>query len=169
MEQAPLILTLAIMPEAQAYFDQLRKQHFPKERNFLDAHLTLFHHLTLPEQELRETILKGCQRQASFPLQVTGLMPLGRGVAFKIESETLTNLHAQLQQRWFSSLTAQDQQKLRPHITVQNKVTPEAANALLQTLSSDFQPFVTVATGLTLWRYMNGPWELLERFDFQGR
>ena len=167
MEKAPLILTLSLEPEAQAYFKRLRKLHFPPERNYLEAHLTLFHHLTLPEKEIEETLLQLCQQQEPFPLQVTGLMPLGRGVAFKIKSERLLELHQQLQQHWFSTLTAQDQQKIRPHITVQNKVTPKAARELEQKLGEGFSPFTTRATGLTLWQYEKGPWRFQQQFGFR--
>ena len=41
----PLILTLVLDAASQAFFDRLRRQHFPPERNVLDAHLTLFHAL----------------------------------------------------------------------------------------------------------------------------
>ena len=37
---APLILTLALDDVAQAYFDALRRQHFPPKINYLTAHLT---------------------------------------------------------------------------------------------------------------------------------
>ncbi|WP_204248378.1 hypothetical protein [Hymenobacter sp. PAMC 26628] len=42
---APLILTLALDTDSQAYFDELRRQHFPAKINYLAAHVTLFHHL----------------------------------------------------------------------------------------------------------------------------
>ena len=34
----PLILSLDIDPEAQRYFDGLRKAYLPQEINFIDAH-----------------------------------------------------------------------------------------------------------------------------------
>ncbi|QHL86015.1 2'-5' RNA ligase family protein [Nibribacter ruber] len=166
MEQTPLILTLSLDPAAQAYFNALRTLHFPPERNYLHAHLTLFHHLTIPEKEIMETVREVCLSQKPFLLEVTGLLPLGRGVAFKLESETLLTFHAQLRQRWLPALTAQDQQKLRPHVTVQNKVTPEAAKALLHKLNGEFKPFTTKATGVMLFKYLNGPWQFLQQFDF---
>ncbi|MCF0072698.1 2'-5' RNA ligase family protein [Dyadobacter sp. CY261] len=46
---SPLVATLLIAPAAQAYFDDLRRQYFPKERNFLNAHLTLFN--ALPDEQ----------------------------------------------------------------------------------------------------------------------
>ncbi|WP_460504174.1 2'-5' RNA ligase family protein, partial [Hymenobacter agri] len=47
---APLILTLALDAASQAYFNDLRTQHFPPKINYLAAHLTLFHHLPGTEQ-----------------------------------------------------------------------------------------------------------------------
>ncbi|WP_208644854.1 2'-5' RNA ligase family protein [Mucilaginibacter kameinonensis] len=44
-EKKTLILTLRLDEESQAFFDEMRKRHFPQERNFLKAHLTLFHQL----------------------------------------------------------------------------------------------------------------------------
>jgi hypothetical protein len=41
----PLIVTALMDAVAQERFDQLRRSHFPPERNHLDAHLTLFHRL----------------------------------------------------------------------------------------------------------------------------
>ena len=41
----PLIVTALLDEVAQERFDRLRREHFPPERNHLDAHLTLFHRL----------------------------------------------------------------------------------------------------------------------------
>ena len=41
----PLIVTALLDEVAQERFDRLRREHFPPERNQLDAHLTLFHRL----------------------------------------------------------------------------------------------------------------------------
>lgn len=166
---APLILTLALSPEAQTLFNELREQHFPPERNYLQAHVTLFHHL--PGQE-QPTIEAELQRLTStlplLPLRVTGLRFLGRGVAYDLENLVLQQLHKQLQTTWAAWLTPQDQQRLKPHITVQNKVDPSVARALHQELLAQFEPFEAVGTGLHLWAYRNGPWEKLREFPFSS-
>ena len=41
----PLILTAQIPETFLARFDRLRQIHFPPDRNFLRAHLTMFHRL----------------------------------------------------------------------------------------------------------------------------
>jgi 2'-5' RNA ligase len=165
---APLILTLALDAEAEAFFDALRHQHFPPERNFLAAHLTLFHHLPPQEPAIIETIEALCTQQQSFLLQVAGVVSIGRGVAYKLESAVLQNLHRKWQQQWQPWLISQDKQTLWPHVTVQNKVTPEEARALLQQLQSTFTPFEVQATGLRLWNYLGGPWELVISVPFHA-
>jgi hypothetical protein len=163
--EAPLILTLALNPEAEQFFNQLRQHYFPPERNFLAAHLTLFHHLP-QEPKIIDDIKKYCAQQQSFLLQVTGVLSLGRGVAYKLESAVLQTAHMQLQQQWQSWLISQDRQTLRTHVTVQNKVTPAQAQDLLQQLRSTFSPFEVMSVGLRLWRYLGGPWDLLQTFPF---
>lgn len=124
---APLILTLALNAEAEDFFNGLRQQHFPPERNFLNAHLTLFHHLPPHEPQVLEDVETCGAQQSQIPLQVMGIVNIGRGVAYKLESPVLQHLHKGLQQQWQPWLTAQDKQKLWPHITIQNKVAPPVA------------------------------------------
>ncbi len=161
----PLILALKLDDASFAYLDGLRKAHFPPALNYLDAHLTLFHHLPdLPAvTDLLRTVA-GAQLPIS--LEVTGLMKLGRGVAFRMKSEPLTQLQAYLKWQWREWLTPQDQQGFRPHVTVQNKVDPATANALYDALAAAFKPFTATGTGLSLWEYHNGPWQKREDFAF---
>jgi hypothetical protein len=49
---APIIITAEMGKADQAWANGLRAKHFPHERNFLDAHITLFHHL--PPSHLAE-------------------------------------------------------------------------------------------------------------------
>lgn len=164
---APLILTLALDAAAQDYFNDLRRQHFPPAINYLAAHLTLFHHLPgaelVPVQAQLTAIAAG---QRPLPLSVTGLRSLGRGVAFTLENDELRALHRRLQAAFAPHLTPQDQQKLQPHVTIQNKVAPAEARTLLAALQAGFTPFAAVGTGLNLWAYRNGPWEHLAGFPF---
>ncbi|HUQ97361.1 MAG TPA: 2'-5' RNA ligase family protein [Chitinophagaceae bacterium] len=163
---APHILTLALNPEAETFFDALRQQHFPAARNFLKAHLTLFHHLPPHEPAIMQTIETLCNQQPLFTLQVTGVAGIGRGVAYKLESAVLQQWHKQLQQQWQPWLLPQDKQKIWPHVTVQNKVAPPVATKLLHQLQQTFTPFEATAPGLRLWNYLGGPWELVRTFSF---
>ena len=162
----PLVLTVAFEPHAQAYFDTLRTRHFPPERNLIPAHLTLFHVLPGGEEESIVQVLRSLKSEPAMPIEITSLMKLGRGVALRVESTALSATHKKLQHQWQPWLTAQDRQGFRPHIVIQNKVDPAIANALYAELSSTFQPFTCTGTGLTLWRYMGGPWEQLETISF---
>jgi 2'-5' RNA ligase len=161
----PLILALKLDDESFAYFNGLRKAHFPPAINYLDAHLTLFHHL--PDVPAVTGLLRTvAMTQPPITLEVTGLMKLGRGVAFRLESKPLVELQAFLKWQWREWLTPQDQQGFRPHVTVQNKVDPATANALYEELSGAFEPFTAAGTGLSLWEYHNGPWQKREDFGF---
>jgi 2'-5' RNA ligase len=165
---APLILTLTLDDASQAFFDDLRRQYFPAKINYLSAHLTLFH--ALPGEEraaiVADLAAVAAAQPAPLPLQATGVKFMGRGVMYTLDNPTLPALHKRLQRQWQPWLSPQDQQGLRPHITVQNKVDPTVARQLHEELAAGFQPFEALGTGLALWAYRGGPWELLQRFAF---
>ena len=162
----PLILTLKIDDNSFDYFDGLRREHFPPERNFLDAHVTLFHHL--PGENLRAICddLTAATEIERFPLNFTSWRFLGKGSAINIESAELINLRACLANLWRENLTAQDAQKFQPHITVQNKTEPDAAKSLYRQLAADWQPKTGAAIGLSLWHYLGAKWKLERDFIF---
>ena len=159
-ESAPIIVTALFGHEDQAWFDRQRRAYFPPERNVLAAHCTMFHHLS-PElgPELKQR-LSGLTRGVSAPVaRVGGLMNLGRGVAYRIESPELESVRAELADAFAPMLTPQDRAGWRPHVTIQNKVEPAAAKALLAELSAGFAPRSLKIAGLASWWYRGGPWE----------
>jgi len=162
---APLILTLQLEPIAAAHFNRLRSAHYPAYANVVDAHVTLFHRLPADEPRIVDS-LSGVRTQGSFTLTVNALQQYTNGIAYTLLSPTLEVFHYSLQQQWLSLLTWRDQQLLRPHITIMNKVTAYKALQLYQRLTADFVPFEIVATGVQLWRYNKGPWELMETYSF---
>ena len=167
MDEAPLILTLQLDCESLAFFDAARRRHFPAERNHIAAHLTLFHHL--PGAKLREiepVLGATAAAKSSFRMHVTGLRFFGFGTAYQIDSEHLSELRSVLVSKWRENLTRQDAQQFRPHITIQNKVDAADAKALYADLCASFEAFDVSATGLLLWRYRGGPWELIREFRF---
>lgn len=99
-------------------------------------------------------------------LEVSGVYKLGNGVAYRVESPLLVQLHRRLQQLWQPQLTRQDLQPLRPHVTIQNKVPPAEAERLFAQLAPGFKPFSAWGTGLTLWQYLGGPWQLQQQFTW---
>jgi 2'-5' RNA ligase len=169
MQMAPLILTLALDEASFARFDTERRAYFPPARNVIPAHLTLFH--ALPGEEAATILARLGEVALATPplsLRVTGLRPLGRGVAYAVESEALQQLRAGLAAAWRDWLTPQDRGGWRPHVTVQNKVAPEEARATLATLQARFSPWEARGEGLLLWHYRGGPWEEAGRFPFRG-
>lgn len=166
-EEAPLIVTLLLDEASTIFFNGLRKKYFPSERNFLAAHLTLFHHLPPNEPTIVEDLEAWSSAQSLLPLQVSEVKSIGKGVAYKMDCPALLQLHKRLQTRWAEWLTPQDKQKLWPHITVQNKATPMVAKETLQILQESFQPFTATGTGFGLWAYKGGPWEALQAFSFK--
>ncbi|WP_207531642.1 2'-5' RNA ligase family protein [Desertivirga arenae] len=162
----PLILTLILEEEPSAYFTSLRDEYFPVEKNFLKAHLTLFHHLPdikIIDEDLSNYTLE----QNTFMLETSGLMFLGMGFAVKMQSAELENLHASLQKKWWMYLTNQDRQKLRPHITIQNKVSPEQARVCMNEFLDRFEDRKVPSTGLALWEYLGGPWKLKKEYPWK--
>lgn len=162
----PLIVTLEIDEEHKAMFNALRKAHFPAHANYLDAHLTLFHHLPSRENAIDET-LKAFSDREQLLLEVNAVKSIGTGVIFCIASEELQTLHESMQQMFMPWLKRQDQQLLRPHITIQNKVTEFKATRLLEELQSTFIPFTITATGFSTWYYLGGPWRHAGFFPFK--
>ena len=164
---APIIVSALLDPDSFAWLDGLRRAHFPAERNFLDAHLTLFHALPPSlEPELRRR-LSSLTRGRPLVAEASGFMSLGRGVAVRIVSPQLAALRGALAEAFVGMLTPQDAAGWRPHVTVQNKVSPAEARALLALLSATFRPRRVEIVGLSAWWYRGGPWEPLARFAFR--
>ena len=160
----PLVVTLALPPEIESRFEAERSRWFPAGRTVVGAHLTLFH--AIPG-ELEDDVRAALgEPQPGFAIRVASVMSLGRGAAYRLESDELDRRHRELQGRWWPQLTRQDQQSLRAHVTVQNKVEPAEARRTVETLQASFAGFGTIATGFRLWRYEGGPWTALAEFRF---
>ena len=164
---APFIVTLALDPALEQRFERDRQAWFPARLNQIPAHVSMFHHL--PGDEHRAvvaTIEAVCGSTAPFPVEVTGPIGLGRGTAYRLRCPD--HVHRTLSAQWRDWLTAQDRQSWRPHVTIQNKVDPAEARALLARLMDGFVPFGGLATGIRLWRYLGGPWSLVQETPFTG-
>jgi 2'-5' RNA ligase len=165
-DQRPLVVTLQLDRATQARFDAERRELFPPGRTAVGAHVTLFHALPAHLRPDVEVELDRLAARPPFQVAVTQLVPLGRGVAYRLAAEETLLLHRRTKERWRSHLTRQDAQPFRPHVTVQNKVEPEVARATLDRLRATFRPATAQAVGLELWRYDGGPWTLLRRWPF---
>ncbi|MDX1765262.1 MAG: 2'-5' RNA ligase family protein, partial [bacterium] len=123
MGTPPLVLTLKLDRGAYGHFEKLRQRYFPKDRNLVPAHVTLFH--ALPgdrELSLAMAMEKVCLQTPLLNLSFDKVRFLGRGVAIEVNSPGLLKLRNGLAAEWEPWLTAQDKQSYRPHITIQNKV-----------------------------------------------
>lgn len=166
---APIIITAEMGKTDQAWANRLRREHFPPERNHLDAHITLFHHLPpghLPEIRSRLAALASlCPPPTA---RLSDVMLLGRGVAYRIDSPELLGLRDELAHDFSGLLIPQDQARPRLRITVQNKVEPPIAKALHTELSAIFQPRTLTISGLEAHYYRGGPWEHIGSWRFRG-
>jgi len=163
-----LIVTAELGGEDFAWLDGQRRRHFPPERNQLSAHLTMFHALPPSAEDEARGELKRHAGQAAPRAEVAGLMNLGRGVAYRIVSDELEEVRGALANHFHGSLTSQDGQGWRPHVTIMNKAEPRAARELLAELQRSFTPRPLKIAGLALHRYLGGPWERLGSWTFRG-
>lgn len=163
MTDPSFILTAEFDPDSFAWLDGLRREHFPLERNWLPAHLTLFHTLT-PAQAQRVCTLS--RPAEPLVLSFVGVRFLGRGVAIAVEAPGLALLRAEIVTALGGAVTRQDAQRWQPHVTIQNKVAPDTARALHEAMAAGFTPRHGAATGLLLWNYLGGPWRLDARLPF---
>jgi hypothetical protein len=163
-----LIVTAEFAPPDFAWLDSIRRRHYPPERNQVPAHLTMFHALPpSAEAEMRHEL--GRHAATSAPrTTVAGLMNLGTGVAFRIVSDDLDAIRAGIAEHCHGLLGAQDSGGWRPHVTIQNKVKPSEARALLANLEKDFRPRPLGIRALAMHLYLGGPWEPLARYPFRG-
>lgn len=167
MSAAPLVVTAELEEAAFEWFEDLRRTHYPPDRNKVPAHLTLFHSLPgRQEREVAGALRAACRGRGPMRLEVRGPWSLGQGVAYRVASPELEALRAGLAAVFDPWLTGLDRAPWRPHVTVQNKADPAAARALLERLQQEFEPFDFEAVGLLVWRWRGGPWELLGRTPF---
>jgi hypothetical protein len=164
-----LIVTAELGGEDLAWLDRLRRAHYPAERNQLPAHLTIFHALPPSAEEEVRTRLSRFASASAPVARIEGLMDLGGGVAFRVVSPELDRIRDELAHDLRGLLGAQDSGGWRAHVTIQNKVAPKVARALIAELEREFRPRPLSVGGLGLHRYLNGPWEKLAIYPFRGR
>lgn len=166
---APLVVTASLPPELQARLDRLRRAHFPAERNWISAHVTLFH--SLPPQveaEARDLLSRMASATPPVDAQLRRVMDLGTGTAFLIESPAMIALRDSIAEHFHGMLTVQDSHRPRLHVTIQNKVSQGEARALQELLAGNFEPSRFAFAGLALHRYLGGPWEAIGRWPFRA-
>ena len=166
----PLIVTLTLDAAAQAWFDACRNAHFPPARQLVGAHVTMFHGLPgLLEPRVAALIAALSAPVLPFPVTVSGLRFLGRGVAYGLVAVPAGALRARIASEFSGHLTPQDRCTWSPHVTVQNKVAPEIARQTMALLGTQTVPSPVSAIGMGLWRYRGGPWEAVMNTRFGAR
>jgi hypothetical protein len=164
-----LIVTAEIAPRDLAWLDGLRRAHYPAERNRVPAHLTMFHALPpSAEGDVRRSLSR-LALESPPRASIEGLMDLGGGVAFRVVSPELDRIRDDLADDFHGLLGAQDAGGWRPHVTIQNKVPPKDARALLARLDLEFRSRPLAIAGMGLHRYAGGAWERLAAYPFRGR
>jgi len=164
-----LIVTAELGASDLAWLDRLRRAYYPSERNQLPAHLTMFRALPpSAEGEVRRALSRLAAERPP-RASIEGLMDLGGGAAFRIVSPDLDRIRRELATDFHGLLSAQDIGGWRPHVTIQNKVAPREARALIASLESEFRPRPLAISGLGLHNYLGGPWEDLAAYSFRGR
>lgn len=166
----PIIVTATMGTADQRRFDALRAAHFPSDRNHLTAHITLFHQLPPSCRDELTRLIRAIAGDTPPPAaMLREVYSLGGGVAYRIESADLLAIRERIADRFFGALSAQDRGTPRLHITVQNKVAPGQARALLAELSDAFRPGPLPIAGLAAHDYRGGPWEPVFAANFRGR
>ena len=165
---APLLVTLELDARSFTRLDGLRRRYFPPERNFIPAHVSLFHHLPPGEHGTVSSVLTGAARRAAPGLRFGRLRRLGRGMAVDVEAPEVAAVHGELARAFSAWLTPQDRQPFRPHVTLMNKATPAEAEAAFAELGAGWSGWDGQGEALLLWRYLGGPWALDSRFAFRA-
>ena len=150
------------------WLQELRRAHYPVERNRVPAHLTLFRHLPPSvEGEVGRRLAVFAATPAP-AVAIAGVIDLGGGTALRVESEELEDIRYDLALALRGLMTPQDMAPWRPHITVQNKVEPKEAKARQAHLRATVERRPLAIKGLALWRYLDGPWALVKAYTFRG-
>ncbi len=168
MNGGPLIVTALFGPGDDGWLQQLRRTHYPAERNRVPAHLTLFRHLPPSLERELSRRLAAAAAAAPPPAAIAGIVDLGEGTALRVDSPALVEIRAALAGAFHGLLTPHDLASWRPHVTIQNKVEPRDARRLQQQLRAGFAPRPLAIRALAVWRYLGGPWEPLRTHPFRG-
>ena len=169
MTSAPFIVTAELPGDIFGWANGLRRAHFPPERNWLAAHVTLFHAFAPSLREELHRMLGGVASEFAPPrASIDGLMPLGGGTALAITSPGMLTIREYIAEHFHGALTAQDSHRPRLHITIQNKVTGAEAKALQQALGPTIGERKFAFTGLGLHLYLGPHWQNVAHWPFRG-
>jgi 2'-5' RNA ligase len=165
---APIVVTALFGDGDNGWLQELRRAHYPAERNRVPAHLTLFHQLP-PSAEAELAHRLAAATAAPPPrAEIAGVVDLGEGTALRVDSEALEDIRAELAEALHGLLSVQDRAPWRPHVTIQNKVDAKAARRLQEQLRATLPRRPFAIRGLATWHYLNGPWAPVRTHAFRG-
>jgi hypothetical protein len=168
--RAPFIVTGELPGDVLAWAGDLRRAHYPPERNKLAAHVTLFHSMAPSlRDELRGVLGRFAAEFAPPRARIEALMDLGTGTALQVRCPGLLAVREAIAAHFHGALTAQDLHEPRLHITIQNKVDRVEARALQAELGATLTPRDFAFTGLGLHLYRETHWDSLGTWRFRGK
>lgn len=167
MAAAPIIVTALFAPGDDGWLQELRRAHYPPERNQVPAHLTLFHQLPPSCEAELDRRLAAVVASSPPRARIAGVIDLDGGTALRVESEALEAMREALAEALHGLLTPQDRDGWRGHVTIQNKVERNEARRLQAQLRASFLPRPLAIPALATWRYLGGPWERIRTFPFR--
>jgi 2'-5' RNA ligase len=166
----PLILTAEFHAPVQSRLQTLREGWYPPALNRVPAHLTLFHQL--PGRALAEIshrLKTIAAHSPPLPARLAVVKRIEGGVILRVHSPDLEMLREDLADTLKGLLTLQDSQSPQFHVTIQNKADAASARACLDALERSFRPEDSFIERLSLWRYLDGPWDIIGRYPLRGR
>lgn len=166
---APLLVTAELPADVFAWADALRRRHYPPGRNRLGAHVTLFHGLPPSAEPTVRALLAELAQRSPPEARIAGLMDLGRGTAFAVDSPGMVDLHDELVERLHGLVQQKDTRPLKLHVTVQNKVSRAEARALQAELAADLPPLRFRFRGLALSHWRDELWRMAQLYPFRGQ
>lgn len=134
----PLVLTLTLDKSSQHFLTSLRSKYFPKHRNFLNAHVTLFHAIPPHRRsEFEQELSSLANSVAPWDVFIGDPKKMGKkGVMVTVRdrpARSTEEVHRRLLQ-FLQDGVKEDKDKLteqdskhggRPHVTILNKAEKE--------------------------------------------
>ena len=167
-EQPSFVMTLQFDDRSLAILQEWRTRFFPAERNHIPAHLTLLHKVSAEQVSRLKSSWLQLENRPPIILRYSAPRFLGNGVAIDVDSPELLELRERLVDLISGTLTRQDQQRYRPHVTIQNKVSAGEATVLYESLCSSFEPWYGEGTAVLIWKYLGGPWAAESRLALEA-
>lgn len=166
---AVLIVTLGFDPATFERLDGMRSRYFPPERNFIPAHVSLFHHLPgVHEGDIDATLAEAARASGTIDLAFREVRRMDRGFLIAVDAPMLAEVHARLARSFRAWLTPQDRQPFRAHVTIMNKAEREDAARAFDEVRAGWAPWRGIGDRLLLWEYRGGPWDAVAEYPFSG-